>query len=489
MFQWLARLTGNSAIKGNPAKPPQGEESKKQVTPGPTFGPVSGIPGIAGGLPKPHDRTIQTWRLMRAQPTIALSRAIATGPIRSAEYAVESEDGVAEDRTDFVDETMKPLWRDLMRNLIYGLDYGWQGFEKVYGVDGGRQVITKLKMLLPDITYVLLDKETGQFMGVSNGKKMMGYGFNAGAGVVLPPEKVFWYSHNKEGDYWYGESVMERARADYNRWNAMMVKAEQYYTTIAGAIPILEYPEGESVSAGGSTINNYQIALQILQSLKNALGVAVPGMEAAYYDAITKQGIDPTKISAWKLNMFEAKSRHGPEFEAGLTAREKGMIRSWLLPERAVAEGIHGTKAEAETQTETAMVSLDTILQDMLDAINKWVINPLLVLNYGEEAKNTVWLVVEKQDPRKAELLRQIVMGIFGAPINADLFEDTFNLKTVFELLDLPLVDDFESAMADKKERDDKNRETQAATAAAMAANAGKPVPPPQPPPNEPQPQ
>jgi hypothetical protein len=468
MLGFLARMIGGKKAAPPPDKPADGEVTGKQVKPGPVFGVGA---AAAGGLPHPLDRTIETWRKMRRHPTLRLARAIATGPIRAAEYAVEADDNVPEDRKDFVNETMDPLWRDLMRNMIFAFDYGWQAFEKVYEADGQRQVLVKLKMLLADITYVLLNKESGEFMGVSNGKKLIGWGFNAGCGIVLPPEKVFWYTHAREGDYWYGESVMESAREDFNWWNQTAAKAKKYYTNVAGAVPMLEYPEGESRNSTGSTTDNYRLAIQVIQNLQNAIGVALPGIQSAYLDAVAKQGMDPSKLSAWKVNMLESRARHGPEFEAGLAAREKAMVRAWLLPERAITEGEHGTKAEAETQAKTAMVTLDTILQDILDAINRWIVNPLLVLNYGEEAKGTVRLVVEKQDPRKAELLRQIVLGIFGAPINADLFEDTFNVKTTFELLDLPLAEDFDKAMEERKAEPKLLGTQPPQLAAAQAAN------------------
>ena len=472
MFKFLANVFSKP-----PAVPSEGEATGRQVKGGV-------VTGTQGNLPPPAEKTIQTWRDMRKHPTLYLASAVATAPIRSAEYGVEAEKelaekqpAIAEDRKDFIDANMKPLWRDLMRNMIYALHYGFQPFEKVYKAKDGRQMLDKLKLLLVDITYVLLEKATGNFMGCTNGNRMLGFNIGAGS-VTLPPEKVFWYTHNREGDYWYGESVMERARADYNLYNETAVKASNYYTGIAGAVPMIEYPEGESKNAAGQMVNNYLLATQVLQALKNAVGVAYPGIQMAYMNTLATQGIEPKKLSAWHMDMFEATSSHGPEFEAGLAARNTSMIRAWLLPERAVAEGMHGTKAEAETQTDTAMVTLDAILGDMIDAINKWIVNPLLVLNFGPDAADSVKLVVAQQDPSKAELLREIVKGIFGAPVNADLFEDTFNIPMIFDLLDLPLVDNYDTAIADKKARDEANAKQQAASAAAMAASAGNAPPP-----------
>jgi len=468
MFQWLANMIT--------AKPSEGEETGRQVKGGV-------VTGTQGKLPSPAERTIQTWRDMRKHPTLYFASSVATAPIRSAEYGVEADQelaetqpAIAEDRKDFIDTTLKPLWRDLMRNMTYALHYGFQPFEKVYAAQAGRQVLAKLKPLLVDITYVLLDKGTGNFRGATNGKKMAGWNLGDGAGITLPPEKVFWYTHNREGDYWYGESVMERARADWNLYNETAVKASNYYTGIAGAVPTIEYPEGESKNAAGQMTNNSVMATQVLEALRKAVGVAVPGIQMAYLDTLAKQGIDPSKLSAWKMAMFEATSSHGPEFEAGLAARNTSMIRAWLLPERAIAEGEHGTKAEAETQTDTAMVSLGAILQDMIDAINKWIVNPLLVLNFGPDAADSVKLVVATQDPKKADLLREIVKGIFGAAINSDIFFDTFNIPTIFEILDLPLVEGFDTVIADKKARDEANEAAHAkATEALAAANATMP--------------
>jgi len=406
------------------------------------------IVGTNATLEEPLPSTIQTWRTMRKDPTIALARNIATAPIRTATYAIKLVEDAPEEYRDFLTSMVEPLWRGFMRNMVLGLDYGFAPFEKVYAFnrETGKQYLTKLKPLLAEHSHVMLHRKTGAFLGAVNGVIRGAWDAVSSNTVALPPEKVFWYTHNREADYWYGESCMERAREAYNRSLAVASKAANYHTNIVGAVPVVEYPEGaKSKDRTGREIANFKMAGRVLQSLQKAVGIAMPGIQAAWMRGLAEKGLDPSKFSAWRIQMFENKTRHGPEFEQALKGLDVAKIRAWLLPERAVIEGQYGTKAEAEIQTQTAMVSIDAILQDIFDAINKWIINPLLLVNFGEKAVNQAKLIAEQQDPRKAELLREIVKGIFGAPVNAELFTDVMNIPDIFALLDLPLHEDYEA--------------------------------------------
>ena len=435
----------------------EGEASGIQVKKAPYTGAEAGV--VAGGgtvsgvnreLAEPHPMTIATWRMMRKDPTLAFARAVATAPIRTATYSVKLAEGGKDEYKDFLKATLDPLWRNFMRNSVYGLDYGYAPFEKVYETKNDQQVLVKLKPLIAEITHVLVNRHTGEFLGVANGTRISITGGLNPAVVLLPPEKVYWYTHNREGDYWYGESVMERAREAYNSWKAVAAKAKNYHSSIVGSTPIIEYPMGTSKDKTGKDVANVELAAGVLNSLQKAVGVAMPGLQAAWLKAVAEKGLDPSKFRAWHIEMFENKTRHGPEFEMALKNLDVQKIRAWLLPERALTEGAHGTKAEAETQTATAMTNVSAIIQDIFDAINKWIVSPLLVLNFGEEARNKAKVVTETYDPRKAELLREIIRGVFGggaARINAALFMDSFNLPAIFEILDLPLAEGYETGI------------------------------------------
>jgi hypothetical protein len=54
------------------------------------------------------------------------------------------------------------------------------------------------------------------------------------------------------------------------------------------------------------------------------------------------------------------------------------MLRGWLVPVRAVAEGHFGTKAEAESHADMAVAIAQHDMFDLLRAFNENVVDPLL---------------------------------------------------------------------------------------------------------------
>jgi len=442
MFDTLRKLRTHFAQAVMP-KPKAGEKTGTQ-DPNRKRQALGAVATDNSQLVAPKPATITTWRAMRNQPTIALARAVANGPIRQAKFTVEADDGVPEDRIEFIQETWDRLERQTIHDLLYSRDYGWQAFEKVFeqNPESGMQELAKLKMLLPELTSVVLKKATGVYNGLLNGKRSGGLGMVGGNRIPLPPEKTFWFTGEREGSNWYGESEMERARSAYNNWLETDARSNRYMTSVAGPIPMVQYPEGEAEDATGQQISNFTIATNILEGLSKCKGVAMPNIIAAYADQLANAGADPTKLQAWSIGFVEASGQHGQEFLDQKRAYETDMMRAWLVPERTATEGTHGTKAESETQGDLVIVTAETILADMVLATNRWVIDQLLVLNYGMAAKGTVRIVVEEIDREKKKLLQAIIQNTLGNPTNVDLLLDLADMEAIFDLVGLPPAQD-----------------------------------------------
>ena len=143
--------------------PKMGEQTKGQFVSGAAFTIDSVIPlGVV------DSGSFVTYRLMRCNPTIALGRAFANAPIRNANWTLEVEDGVSEKWEELVNVQMERLWPTLIEDILLAKDYGFQAFEKVWEVEKGQLVYKKLKPLIPDITRVKIDHETGSFAGLLN---------------------------------------------------------------------------------------------------------------------------------------------------------------------------------------------------------------------------------------------------------------------------------------------------------------------------------
>jgi len=378
---------------------------------------------LAGSAPtaKALPGTFSLYRQMRSNPSIALARAAATAPIRGANWTVASSD---ETRREFIEKMLVALWPQLIRNTLFAFDYGFQAFEKIWKYADGLYALAKLKPLLPDLTTVRVD-DSGRFAGVKN------------LSVGLAPEKCFVYTYDEEAGNFYGRSRHENVKAVYGQWLEDMVKQGQYRKRVAGTIPLVEYPPGESETQSG-TMDNFDVAKNVLAKLGSGDGVVMPNTLAAFAEQFMRRGGDPGGFRAWKISFLEPKIAHGDEFISGLRHKESLMFRGWLVPERAVTEGQAGTKAEAEAHGDVAITIADLEFQDIVRAINWYVVDDVLAANWGEEARGSVEIVPAGLGERERETLRALALAVFGNPQNVDLLLSHVDLRALLDGVGLP---------------------------------------------------
>jgi hypothetical protein len=427
--------------------------------------------------PKPSNHDVLLWREMRKDPTLALARAIATAPIRSAGFSVKADKDATTEMVDYVQALMNNLWTKLIYDMCFGKDYGWASFEKhietmrgelVPGdnpnLRGVYQFITEMKPLTPETTTVVVKKSTGAYNGLRNTAPLGGGTFGQEQFTVyLDPLESFWYTQDKECDNYYGESTMERAVGAYRAGTVLSEKMAQYATKNAAPIPMIEYPEGENTNEQGVEVSNHEIASAMLANLGQSLGVAFPSVVGTYMDMLIKHGMDPEKVQAWKLKFLETNAQHGDEFLQMVRKSDVDKMRAWLVPERAALEGQFGTKAESETQGDLVLVSADLTLQVMVDCINRDLINQMLMLNFGPTSVGKVKILTERLDPIRTKLFRDIIRGIFGDPMNADLFLSEIGWEQILDIIGIPISTERSrnplDVISDRRSDDDANRE------------------------------
>jgi len=402
--------------------PVLGEATKKQAAG--VYASFIDVFGVSSG-------TFDTYRKMRTNPTVALARVVATAPIKTSNYSIKSEDDVSEDMIGFIQKQIDELWPLLIENILYSLDYGFQSFEKVWDVrmvDGSpRYVLRKLKPLVPDQIKVVLDKKYGNFAGLRQNE------------IHLLPNKCFHYIYDGEAGNYYGRSRHENIREHaWMPWVDIAKKQKQYAGKIAGVIPLIKYPIGKSMDATGTETSNYEIAKAILSSLGTGKGVAMPQEIVAWARDLARQGVDPEAFAAWHISFLETKGQHATGFVNTLRHYESLILRGWIVPERAAIEGQFGTKAEAGEHGDLTLTMADLVFQDIIRCVNWYIVNPLLVYNFGPDSENKVWLERAGLDPALAAFFRSIVEKVLAAPSNVDLFQTWLDVDAMLDQVGLP---------------------------------------------------
>jgi len=459
-------------MSAQPVKPKTGEQTGAQAGTSSSLaaatrqaiGEVYGSSFDLKGYSSPPPGTYETYRRMRSNPTIALARVVATIPIRTADVGFEPKDGVDDSVLAFVQDVMEPLWPTLVKNLIYALDYGHAAFEKVWEVREGRLVYGKLKPLLPDMTELMVTEANGKFAGLRQ------------KDVLLPPSKSFVYTYDGEAGDLHGRSRDENVRPVWWQWEQAIAKEGQYVTKVAGVIPQIEYPEGKSLDRNGAEKDNFELAQAVLNQLGRGNGVAMPNTLAKYAQDLVRQGVDISKLKSWIISFLEVTGAHGTEINGILRHKESLMMRGWLVPERAAIEGQHGTLAESGEHGDVAVAVAAAILEDILLAVNRYLINPLLVVNFGPRAKHAVTMTSAGISSDQKAFIRQVVSGVITQPGNVDLFLRLLDYDALLDQAGLPkaeeVIDEETGTVAEGQ------REPRPAAPATQPAPERAPIPP-----------
>lgn len=395
---------------------------------------VSLVPSFDGVLPPTNDGAwLSIVRLMRRHPTIALARNLAIAPALASVWSVESTDEAPEESVNFIKDQLIPKQLRMMRTAMLGnIDFGWQGFEKVFKVDGNKQVILhKMKPLLQDMTEILVDVKTGAFRGLRNTPV-------GGEHIDLDLSKSMLFSVDVEGTDWYGEPVMRNVEAAYNSWDVVNKAANRYDKKIAGSMWVVHYPLGTSMFQGAE-IPNDEIADILLNAMESSGAIKVPRQIETLSADLDAQAPD-----AWKIELLSDKGAAKAAFIDRQNYLDKLMIRGFSMPERAVLEGQFGTKAEAEAHADFAITNIELRHRLFVDDVNMHITNQLMRLNYGERSSGTVWVAPTPLADSQTAFLKTVYTVLLGNPEGFMELLDKIDMMALSEKLGIPISPDAE---------------------------------------------
>ena len=402
-----------------------GERTKRQGRTG-----VFGLISDALGQPTPTWGTYATYRRMRTDPTIALARTIAFAPILAADHGYEADDDAPPEALALVEDVLDPVWNQLVREMLRAVEFGWQAFELVWEVDDKRRLVyRKIKPLLHDTCELLVSEETGELTGLKQNN------------ATLEAGKLFLYSYDVEAGNYYGRSRYENIRENaWAPWLEVMRQQAKYFAKAAGIIPIIRYPDGVSEDSSGAERNNWEIALAILQNLGKGAGVTIPWELQRWAEAAIQKGIDPKGLANWQIDFLEASPGHGSEFLETARYYDSMKFRGFFVPERVGLEGQAGTKAEADTHTDTAVSIAEQDLKDVCRAISRGLVDPLLAVNFGPQYKGKVRAKPGPIVDADRAMVRSLISNILTQPGNLDLMLATVDLDSMLDESGLPKV-------------------------------------------------
>lgn len=334
---------------------------------------------------------------MRKDPTVNLARRLSVAPALASKWSVEQKDDAPSGARDLIEKALLPLREHILQTGLLGCsDYGWQSYEKVFDFSEGQTSIGKLKPLLPDFTEILVDKQTGAFMGLRQEAQ------GDLPEVTLQVEECLLLNQDVEGTNWYGQAVMSNVEVAYDKWLATEKGADRYDRKMAGAHWVVKYPLGTSKVDGADT-DNFEIAKKILNSLESSGSVAIPRTLSEHVEMLNESTPD-----AWKIELLSAQGGVTPFMD-----RQKYWdalkVRAYTLPERAVLEGQFGTKAEAQVHADLGVTHMEIRHAMLVQQVNWHVVDQLVRANYGPGYDGKVYI----QPAPIADLERERLISMY----------------------------------------------------------------------------
>lgn len=296
--------------------------------------------------------------MRRSDGTVRAAMLACTLPIRQARWYVEpaSEDTADVEIAQFVESALKEWqtisWDDFIRQALLMLPFGVMAFEKVFemkSVDGVDRIVwKKFAPRMPKSIYAW-EMTTGE-AGIQQRTVK-------GDIVNIPMDKLLIFVNEKEGDNWWGTSML---RAGYKHWHIKntFYKIDSIAFERQGlGIPYAKLPEGftESERAKAETI------LKNVRANHQAHIIVPHDYEIGFLDMMGKATRDPK----------ESIAHHNRE-----------IVKSMLAQFLELGSTDSGSRALSQDQSELFLLSLQAVANSLSGVINTHAVKQLVDLNF-----------------------------------------------------------------------------------------------------------
>jgi len=296
--------------------------------------------------------------MRKSDATVKASILVTSLPIRRANWFIQpaSEDDQDKEVADFINaalfEYMTITWADLLRQALLMMPYGVMVFEKVFDtkeVNGKMRIVwRKLAPRMPKSIH------NWQTEDGNNGIQQMTSG---GELVSIPMDKLCVFVNEKEGDNWWGNSIL---RASYKHWyyknNFYKIEAIGFERQAIG-VPKAKMPEGY-------TPKDEAQAEKILKNLR--------AHEQAYI-------IEP---SDYEIEFMDMKGNTIRDPKSSISHHNREIVKAVLAQFLELGAGTVGSRALSQDQSELFLQSLEAVANQIIDVFNKYAIPQLVDLNF-----------------------------------------------------------------------------------------------------------
>lgn len=327
---------------------------------------------------------IQDYRLMREHHQVSSSLSVLSFMMYQRTWRINCDSAKIARHTT---ENLKMLWPRLIRAMSGAF---WSGYAPCAlqwenDLSDKKIWITKIKDLMqedcePRWKYVkgVAEKKEGITQGIPS-KVPIYDGIRQFGSPDIPVDNSYWYPLLMENGNYFGRKLLNAAFRPWYFSMLMHLYANRYMERFASPTPIGRAPFEEIVTIGGKEYSGNKLMQSMLTMHKNGSSLVLPNSR-------TPDGLNGESTYDYIVEYLESQLR-GVEFDRVIQMYDEEISLALFTPLLLTRGTDAGSSNLGVVHVQTYMQMLNAIGGDWEEYINRYILRPMAIQNFGPNAK------------------------------------------------------------------------------------------------------
>jgi hypothetical protein len=362
---------------------------------------------------------LSDFRIMRDHYQINSSLSVLTFMLHQVDYKIECDSAKVKKHVEW---NLELIWTRLIRAMsqAFWAGYSPSALQWENDIEGKRKVITKVKDLYPEECQVHWKKVDGVAPKGEDGRKVIVPKIPIFDGIdqrgvpKIPTSNAFWYPLLMENGDYYGRKLLKSA---FQPWYFSLlnhVYANRYFERFGEPVPIGRAPFDDVKNINGEEVQGNLLLSQLMSLARSGAAVVLPN------DKI-QDGTENSNDYEYTIEYLESQMR-GADFERHLGRLDEEISMALFTPISAMKSTSEGYNSGV-SQMQTYQIMLDAVAGDMKEYIDKYVLAPMAIQNFGVNAKLPKITFKRVAGVNSETLKAMVVAMISNGQVKPDIFD------------------------------------------------------------------
>lgn len=350
---------------------------------------------------------ISDFRRMREHYQIGSSLHVLTFMLHQLDWHVECDDQKV---TDWCTYNLELVWTRLIRAMSTAFAFGFSAnaVEWENDTNEGKLRLNKIKDLVPEeceVKWKYVDSALKSDNGAMKAPQVPIFdGINKrGTSYNIPVENSLWYPLLMENGNYRGRQLLRTAFQPWFFSTLIHLYQNKYFERFGEPVPIGRAPYNDKVTKDGKTVYGYDLMATILSNIRSRSAVVLPNSRS-------KESLNDQPEFDYQVEYLESQMR-GADFERYLTRLDEEMSLALFTPLLLLRTADAGGFNQGVAHTQVYLWMLNAVAGDMAEYIDKYVLRPMAVFNFGPKSK-VPRIRFRKLGVAQQETLRAVVQAL-----------------------------------------------------------------------------